>query len=196
MQKFFTLNDLDVRGKRVLVRADFNVPLDKKTGDVADDKRIRETLPTIKFLLDKNAKVILETMTKRWTKDIILQQYIPQAQEGDKRILLLNGEPLGAVLRVHAPDDHRNNFFAGGKALPAQIDKHDQEIIQVLKPHLQKLGLYFVGIDIIGGYLIEVNVTSPTCLQEMNYLYHQTLENKVIDFTEKLVDQFRAKTKM
>lgn len=137
-------------------------------------------------LLDKNAKVILETMTHHWTKDVILQQYIPQAQQGDKRILLLNGEPLGAILRVHAADDHRNNLFAGGKEMATDINHRDREIIRILKPELQKLGLYFVGIDIIGGYLIEVNVTSPTCLQEMNRLYGQKLEEKVIEFAEEL----------
>ena len=142
---------------------------------------------------DKNAKVILETMTQHWTKDVILQQYIPESQEGDKRILLLNGEPLGAVLRVHAEDDHRNNFFAGGKPLATDINARDREISGILKPELQKLGLYFVGIDIIGGYLIEVNVTSPTGLQEMNRLYQQKLEEKVIQFTEELVEKLKNK---
>ena len=144
-------------------------------------------------LLDTNAKVILETMTQHWTKDVILQQYIPESQAGDKRILLLNGEPLGAVLRVHAPDDHRNNFFAGGKPMATDINSRDREIIGMLKPELQKLGLFFVGIDIIDGYLIEVNVTSPTCLQEMNRLYGQKLEEKVIGFAEKLVEHNRRK---
>lgn len=143
---------------------------------------------------DKNAKVILETMTRRWSKDIILQQYIPESQTGDKRILLLNGGVLGAVLRVHAPDDHRNNLFAGGKEMSADVNERDREIIGILKPALQKLGLTFVGIDIIGGYLIEVNVTSPTCLQEMNRLYGQKLEEKVIDFAERLVKE-RQKVK-
>jgi len=134
-----------------------------------------------------NTNVILETLTQNWQRDVILQKYIPAAQEGDKRILLLDGEPLGAVLRRHSEDDHRNNFFAGGKPLAADINARDQEIIDLLKPELQKLGLYFVGIDIIGDYLIEVNVTSPTCLQEMNRLYDEQLEDKVIDFSEKLV---------
>lgn len=139
-----------------------------------------------------NTNVILETLTKNWQRDIILQQHIPEARQGDKRILLLDGEPLGAVLRLHARDDHRNNFFAGGKPLAAEISPRDREIICVLKPKLQKLGLYFVGIDIIGQYLIEVNVTSPTCLREMNRLYHCQLEDQVIDFSEKLVDRLAA----
>lgn len=138
---------------------------------------------------DKNAKVILETMTLHWTRDVILQQYIPESQNGDKRIILLDGEPLGAILRMHAEDDHRNNFFAGGKALPTEIDQRDREIIEILKPELKKLGLFFVGIDIIGGYLIEVNVTSPTCIQEMNRIYHQKLQDRVIEFVEELVEK-------
>lgn len=139
-----------------------------------------------------NTNVIFETLTKNWQRDIIVQKYIPAAQEGDKRILLLNGEPLGAVLRRHSEDDHRNNFFSGGKPLAADINARDQEIIDLLKPELQKLGLYFVGIDIIGNFLIEVNVTSPTCLQEMNRLYNDQLEDRVINFSEKLFDRFAS----
>ncbi|OGX38432.1 MAG: glutathione synthase [Omnitrophica WOR_2 bacterium RIFCSPHIGHO2_02_FULL_52_10] len=144
----------------------------------------------------KNTKVILETLTRNWRKDIIVQKYIPEALDGDKRILLLDGEPLGAVLRKHAEDDHRNNFFAGGKPQATDITGRDREIIKRLKPELRKLGLYFVGIDIIGEYLIEVNVTSPTCLREMNDLYGRRLEDKVIGFSEKLIDQFAAKNKI
>ncbi len=137
---------------------------------------------------DVNTKVILETLSRNFRDEIKLQKYIPDAKNGDKRILLLGGEPLGAVLRVHEKGDHRNNFFAGGKPKSTLITKRDLEIIGILKPKLKELGLYFVGIDIIGGYLIEVNVTSPTCLQEMNALYDKQLEDQVIEFTEKLID--------
>ncbi len=133
---------------------------------------------------DTNTNVILETLTKDGRKDIILQRYIPEAQQGDKRILLLNGEPLGAVLRVHAKGDHRNNFFSGGKPYPTKMTVNDLKIIRMLKPKLKALGLYFVGIDIIGNYLMEVNVTSPTCLQEINRFYNCHLEDKIIKFVE------------
>lgn len=136
---------------------------------------------------DTNTNVILETLSAKFSTEIIMQKYVPAAKKGDKRILLLNGEPLGAVLRVHAKDDHRNNFFSGGKAFPAKITARDQEVIGVLRPHLRELGLYFVGIDMLGDYLTEVNVTSPTCLQEMNHFSGQHLENKVIAFVETLV---------
>jgi glutathione synthase len=145
---------------------------------------------------DTNTNVILETLTNGSRVDIILQKYLPASQVGDKRIILLNGEPLGAVLRVHAKGEHRNNFFAGGKPQKAQVTKKDLEIINILKPHLQKLGLYFVGIDIIGNRLIEVNVTSPTCLQEINHLNRERLELKVIDFVEKLVEQNRFRNRI
>ncbi len=137
---------------------------------------------------DVNTNVILETLTHQGTQDCMLQKYVPAAQKGDKRILLLDGEILGAVLRVHGKDDHRNNFFAGGKPYPTKITDRDLEIVAVLRPHLKRLGLHFVGIDVIGNYLIEVNVTSPTCLQEMNQLYGKTLERQVIDFVEKAVE--------
>jgi glutathione synthase len=136
---------------------------------------------------DTNTKVILETLTERYNRAIVVQKYIPESKKGDKRILLLNGNILGAVLRMHAEGEHRNNFFAGGKAMPVTINARDKKIVSILKPHLQKLGLYFVGIDILGNYLIEVNVTSPTCLQEMNRLYDVKLEERIIAFVEKLV---------
>lgn len=134
----------------------------------------------------------LTKLTRKWTQEIIVQKYIPEAEHGDKRILLLNGEPLGAVLRVHGPDDFRNNFMAGGSAHPTEITLHELDICQTLKPHLQEKGLYFVGIDVIGPYLTEVNVTSPTCLQEINKLNGVHLEDQVLDFAEKLIDQFRS----
>ncbi len=138
---------------------------------------------------DTNINVILETLSEGFKREIILQKYISAAVKGDKRILLLNGEPLGAVLRVHAKDDHRNNFFSGGKAYPAKITARDKQVIEVLKPHLRHLGLYFVGIDMLGDYLTEVNVTSPTCLQEINRFTGEKLENKVIAFVEALVQE-------
>ncbi len=133
-----------------------------------------------------NVNVILETLSNLYNNAIILQAYVPESKNGDKRILLLNGEILGALLRVHGEGEHRNNFYAGGKPYPTTISARDREIVETLKPHLRQLGLHFVGIDILGDYLIEVNVTSPTCLQEMNRLYNEKLEEKVITFVESL----------
>ncbi|RAP36520.1 glutathione synthase [Candidatus Marinamargulisbacteria bacterium SCGC AAA071-K20] len=127
-----------------------------------------------------NVEEIVASMTKDGVESIISQAFVAESADGDKRILLLDGEPLGAVLRVHSKDDFRNNFFAGGTAEACDITPRDLEIIDVLKPHLKALGLFFVGIDIMGDYLIEVNVTSPTCLQEMNTFYEKQLEKDVI----------------
>ncbi len=137
---------------------------------------------------DSNAAVIFETLTRHGATELIAQPFLPEADLGDKRILLLDGEPLGAVLRVHAPGDHRNNFLAGGTAHAAELDERDLAIIATLRPHLRALGLHFVGLDVIGPYLIEVNVTSPTCLQEMNRLGGGLqLEDRVIAYVEELV---------
>jgi len=141
---------------------------------------------------DLNANVAFEVVSRNGTKEVILQKYISAAKTGDKRVLLLDGEPIGAVLRVHSENDHRNNFFSGGSAHAAEITSSDQKIINILKPHLRSLGLYFVGIDIIGEYLVEVNVTSPTCLQEMNRFYQKSLENQVIEFAERLIRKHKT----
>ena len=145
---------------------------------------------------DTNVTVTLETLTSQFKKHIILQKFVSASRKGDKRILLLNGEPLGAVLRVHRRDEHRNNFYAGGHKKKTTITQRDKEIIRTLKPHLQEMGLYFVGIDILGDYLVEVNVTSPTCLQEMNRLYGKNLEKKVIVFVEELVAENKRLSKI
>jgi len=142
---------------------------------------------------DAHTNVILETLSNKFSAEIILQRYVPAATKGDKRILLLNGDPLGAVLRVHSAEDHRNNFFSGGKAFPAKITARDLEVIEVLRPRLRELGLYFVGIDMLGSYLTEVNVTSPTCLQEMNHFTGRRLENDVITFAENLAKEKQLK---
>ena len=135
---------------------------------------------------DRNTNAILETLTNFWKNEIILQKYVSEAVKGDKRILLLNGEPLGAILRLHSKNDHRNNIYAGGRPLATTITANDKKIIKAIKPKLRELGLHFVGIDILGKYLIEINVTSPTCLQEMNRAYNVQLEKKVINFVEKM----------
>jgi glutathione synthase len=140
---------------------------------------------------DTNASVIFETMSQHGALELIIQDYVPAAEVGDKRIILLDGEPLGAILRVHGDDDHRNNFFAGGRPEATTITENDQRIIDTLAPHLKRLGLHFVGIDVIGDYLIEVNVTSPTCLQEINAVDGGHHERTVIERIEKMVHDGR-----
>ena len=136
-------------------------------------------------LSDKCFDSQFKTLSKNYTRSIIVQAYVKDAIKGDKRILLWKGKVLGAVLRVNEGDDFRHNFFSGGKAVDCTITSRDKEIIQALSPHLNKLGLDFVGIDILGDYLTEVNVTSPTCLVEMNHFAKTNLESMIFDDIEK-----------
>jgi len=138
---------------------------------------------------DANAQVVFETLTRNGHEAVIVQSFMPDAAHGDKRIILLDGAFLGAVLRVQDGQDHRNNFFSGGRPEPIALDEADQMIIDTIRPHLKAMGLHFVGIDVIGGKLIEVNVTSPTCLQEINRLGGGQLEDRVIIFVEDKVRQ-------
>ena len=125
------------------------------------------------FLLrrdDPNLTSILEQVTGFGTRWVMAQRYLPEIRAGDKRILLLEGDILGAVLRVPRSGETRANFHAGGVPAAAPIEARDREIAARLAPELLADGLFFVGIDVIGGYLTEINVTSPTGLQEIEAL--------------------------
>jgi len=113
------------------------------------------------------------------------QVFLPEAAAGDKRILLLDGEPLGAVLRVHGEGEERNNFHMGGSAAHTELDEDDRRIVRTLAPALRADGLIFVGIDVIGGRLTEVNVTSPTGIQEIERLGGRGAVARVIDWCER-----------
>ncbi len=117
----------------------------------------------------------------RWIK---VQEYLPKAKEGDKRILLLHGEPLGGILRVHAEGVELNNLDAGGTAHPTELDEYDLEICAALKQDMIELGIVFSGIDVIGGKLIEINVTSPTGLQELCRFSGKDFHHKIISSLE------------
>lgn len=133
---------------------------------------------------DRNLNAILETVTYFERRPVMGQRYLPEIRNGDKRLLMLDGEPLGCTLRVPLPEDHRGNIHVGGKCVRAEVTARDREICRMLKPRLARDGLYFVGLDIIGDYLTEVNVTSPTGIQEINRLDGTNLEARVIDFVE------------
>lgn len=119
---------------------------------------------------DRNASSIIETLTQEGRRWIIVQAYLPAAREGDKRILLLDGEPQGAILRVPQESDHRGNMHVGGSAVATEITEADRALCAKLAPKLREDGLYFVGLDVIGGKLTEVNVTSPTGIREVKAL--------------------------
>jgi glutathione synthase len=136
---------------------------------------------------DRNLNSILETLTQDGSEAIIAQQYIPEVRQGDKRLIALNGEPIGCTLRVPRADENRGNIHVGGTCVKADITDRDKEVCQTVAPFLQRDGLYFVGLDIIGDYLTEVNVTSPTGVQEIDRLNQTCLEAQVIDFAERQV---------
>ena len=133
---------------------------------------------------DRNLGAILESVTRFETRPIMAQRYVPEVRSGDKRLIALNGEPLGCTLRVPRDDEHRGNIHVGGTCVKASVTARDREICRTLQPRLEQDGLYFVGLDIIGDYLTEVNVTSPTGVQEIDRLDDANLEGKVIDFVE------------
>jgi len=121
----------------------------------------------IRFMDADDDSDAIDEVTHNGSHWIIAQQYLPEAREGDKRVLILNGEPLGAILRLHAADAELNNLDQGGTANPVDLTQADLDICAELKPGLLEQGIVFSGIDVIGGKLIEVNVTSPTGLQEL-----------------------------
>jgi glutathione synthase len=141
---------------------------------------------------DRNLNPIIEAVTRMETRPIMAQRYIPEIREGDKRVILLDGEPLGGTLRVPRDDEHRGNIHVGGNCVKIDLTPRDLEICRMVGPRARRDGLYFVGLDIIGNYLTEVNVTSPTGIQEIDQLNGVNLEAKVIDFVEERVKGLRA----
>jgi glutathione synthase len=138
---------------------------------------------------DRNLNSLLETATREGKEAIIAQRYLPEVRQGDKRLIVLNGAPLGCTLRVPRADEHRGNIHVGGTCIKAEVTARDREICREVAPRLRQEGLYFVGLDIIGDYLTEVNVTSPTGIQEINNLNNVCLEAQVIDFVERKVEE-------
>ena len=133
---------------------------------------------------DENLNALLELFTQLYREPLIVQRYIPQVRTGDKRIILVEGEPVGAVLRVPAAGEARANLHVGGTAVRSQLSGRDREICAAIGPTLREQGLLLVGIDVIGDYLTEINVTSPTGLQEINRLDGIRLEVGVWDAIE------------
>jgi glutathione synthase len=134
---------------------------------------------------DRNTRALLEMATAHGSRYQIAQAYVPEVREGDKRIILVEGEPLGAVLRVPQAWESRSNFHVGGRPARAALDARDREICARIGPDLRARGIVFAGIDVIGGWLTEVNVTSPTGIQEINLLDGVALEKTVLDAVER-----------
>jgi glutathione synthase len=109
---------------------------------------------------------------------------MPEARKGDKRIMLLEGQPLGAILRVPSSSDHRGNLHVGGQPQGSTLTNRDQQICKEIADELNEFGLWFAGIDIIGDRLTEINVTSPTGIQEIARLTENNPAERVIDWVE------------
>ena len=141
---------------------------------------------------DRNLNALLEMMTGQQREATIAQVFIPESGRGDKRIILLNGEPLGAILRVPTEGEWRCNMATGGRADRTSLTDRDREICRRIAPELVKRGLYLAGIDVIGDYLTEINVTSPTGIMEIDSLDGSSIERSVIDFAEQRVQRTNA----
>lgn len=141
---------------------------------------------------DRNLNSSIELAINYEQNAVVVQKYIENADEGDKRILLLGGEVLGAVLRKPFKEDFRSNLNYGGEAHPTTVTKKEYLLIEKLKPYLVSMGLHFVGIDVIQEHLTEINVTSPTTIRIMEQFYNVNFKSKVLDYVESLVRKIKA----
>jgi glutathione synthase len=133
---------------------------------------------------DENLNALLEMFTELYREPIMVQRYLPEVRQGDKRIILIEGRAVGAINRVPPPGEARANMHVGARPEQAGLDRRDQEICEAIGPVLAERGLIFVGIDVIGGYLTEINVTSPTGIQEINRFNEASLESDIWDAIE------------
>jgi len=134
---------------------------------------------------DKNLTVILETVTQNGTKTTMVQKYIPDITQGDKRILLINGKAVPyALARIPSATDFRGNLAKGGTGQGVELSKNDWRIAEIVGPKLKEMGIVFAGIDVIGDYLTEVNVTSPTCIRELDDIYDLDIAGNLFDCIE------------
>ena len=133
---------------------------------------------------DENLNSLLELFTEFYREPIIAQQYMPAVREGDKRIILIDGKPAGGVLRVPPPGEARANMHVGAEPVKTELTARERDICDLIGPMLVEKGLIFVGIDVIGGYVTEINVTSPTGIQEINRFDGVSLESQVWDAIE------------
>jgi glutathione synthase len=133
---------------------------------------------------DKNLRSLADVWTSEGKKLALVQEYLPAITQGDKRVLVLDGKPLGAILRVPREDDVRANLHVGGRAEPTELSAAELAVVSAVGPKLVEHGLHFVGLDFIGERLIEVNVTSPTGIQELSRFAGRPVEQDVIAWVE------------
>ncbi|HVY53796.1 MAG TPA: glutathione synthase [Gammaproteobacteria bacterium] len=139
---------------------------------------------------DQNATVIFETLTEKETRHVMAQRYIPAIlQEGDKRIILINGEPFPmALARIPQKGEWRGNIVAGAKPVAQPLSERDYWICSQVGPYLKQKGVYFAGIDVIGDYLTEINVTSPSCIRELDEQCNSNISAQLFDCLKTLIN--------
>lgn len=141
---------------------------------------------------DENLNSLLELFTEFYREPIIVQQYMPAVRKGDKRIILVDGKPVGGVLRVPPPGEARANMHVGAEPQKTELTSREREICDSIGPILSEKGLIFVGIDVIGGFVTEINVTSPTGIQEINRFDDVSIEAEIWDAIEQRRDSDQA----
>lgn len=135
---------------------------------------------------DSNRSVIIETLTNHGLQQTMAQKYIPEIKAGDTRILMINGEPVPyGLARVPAKGESRGNLAAGGEGIGRELNDRDLWICEQVAPSLKERGLYFVGIDVIGEYLTEINVTCPTCIRELDSSFGLDIAGDYMNFIDK-----------
>ena len=136
------------------------------------------------FLLDKNDKnynQIIEKFIDDENVPFIIQKFLPQITNGDKRIILINGDPVAALKRIPKKNEFRSNIHVGGNTKAVGLSRNDKKICSIIKETLISEKLFFVGIDVIGNYLTEINVTSPTCIQEIKRVHNIDVAKIIFD---------------
>ncbi len=133
---------------------------------------------------DENLTSLLELFTQMFREPVIIQKYLPEVRQGDKRIILVDGVAVGGINRVPAAGEARANMHVGGQAMKTLLTPREREICEIIGPTLREQGLIFVGIDVIGDYMTEINVTSPTGIQEMNRFDGSQIERLIWDAIE------------
>ncbi len=165
-------------GKTVVIK-----PLDQKAGKGILRSEIG----------DKNLPSMLDIATDSGKKTVLIQRYIPQNSFGDKRILVLNGEVVGSFLRRPSKEDFRANLSVGGSMYRAKVTREEEKMVEAMASELLNRSLYFVGLDVIGGFLSEINVTSPSGIPEIRQLEGKRVEKEVADFIEHYLLSFSGR---
>jgi len=140
---------------------------------------------------DKNNRAIIQLLSDEGRRLCMVQEFIPKVTQGDKRIILLEGKPLGAINRVPRADDLRSNIHVGGSVEPCEVTEHERALIADIAPRLAQDGLIFVGLDVIDGRLTEVNVTSPTGIQQLSEHLGRDVATDVIEWAERASEAYR-----